>query len=87
MMREHHRKSIMDGHEITISLSPKFCGHIQNSEVITGPEVGNVHIVDIMFLREVIICEVMNHKHLKVMKKRTPLDKFAVNNFISLLLC
>jgi hypothetical protein len=61
-MCELRRKLIMDEHEITIPLSPKFHEHIQNSEMITGPDAGSVHIVDIMLLREVIIYEVMNQK-------------------------
>jgi hypothetical protein len=52
----------MDEHEIAIPLSPKFCEHIHNSEMITGPEVGSVHIVDVMLPREVIIYGAMNAK-------------------------
>jgi hypothetical protein len=53
----------MDEHETAIPLSPKFCDHVQNSDIITGPEVGSVNIVDFMFLREVLIYEVMNLKY------------------------
>jgi hypothetical protein len=55
-------KLIMDDHEIAIRLSVKFSEHIQNSEMITEPDVVSVHIVDVMVLREVIIYEIMNQK-------------------------
>lgn len=62
-------KLIMGGHEIAIPLSAKFREHIQNSEVMTEPDAGSVHIVDVMLLRKVVIYEVMKQKELKVMKK------------------
>jgi hypothetical protein len=61
----------MDGHEIAIPLSVKFREHVQNSEAMTEPDAGSVHIVDVTLLRKVIIYEVMNQKQLKVMTKRS----------------